>query len=68
MSEEDAIRIYHCVDNSLEYHGHDPQFLEISDELAPGVEHLIRSYPEFIKVSQLPLEDDKQKVISNVVF
>jgi lysine-specific demethylase/histidyl-hydroxylase NO66 len=50
------------MDNSLEYHGEEPQYLEISFELAPAVEHLICSYPEFIKVSELPLESEEHKV------
>lgn len=54
--------MYHSVDNSLEYHGEEPQYLEIPLELAPAVEHLICSYPEFIKVSELPLDSEEQKV------
>ena len=50
------------MDNSLEYHGEELQYLEISLELAPAVEHLICSYPEFIKVSELPLDSEEQKV------
>jgi lysine-specific demethylase/histidyl-hydroxylase NO66 len=64
VTEEEAVRIYHSIDNSLEYHGEEPQYLEISVELAPAVEHLICSYPEFIKVSELPLESEEQKVTS----
>jgi lysine-specific demethylase/histidyl-hydroxylase NO66 len=62
VTEEDNVRLYHTVDNSLEYHGEEPQYLEISFELAPAVEHLICSYPEFIKVSELPLDSEEQKV------
>jgi hypothetical protein len=50
------------MDNSLEYHGEELQYLEISLELAPAVERLICSYPEFIKVSELPLDSEEQKV------
>jgi lysine-specific demethylase/histidyl-hydroxylase NO66 len=56
--------VYHSVDNSLEYHGEEPQYLEISFELAPAVERLICSYPDFIKVSELPLDSEEQKVTS----
>lgn len=62
VTEEDNVRVYHSMDNSLEYHGEEPQYLEISFDLAPAIEHLICSYPEFIKVSELPLESEGPKV------
>ncbi|PSN44531.1 hypothetical protein C0J52_14684 [Blattella germanica] len=62
VEEEDSVRLYHCVDNSLEYHGFEPQFLEIPEKMAPAVKHLIRSYPEFIKISDLPSLTDEEKI------
>ncbi|XP_063237656.1 ribosomal oxygenase 1 isoform X2 [Bacillus rossius redtenbacheri] len=64
VEDEDAVRVYHYADNSLEYHGHEPQFLELPLEEAPAVELLIRSYPAFLPVSALPLPADADKVLS----
>ncbi|PNF17005.1 Ribosomal oxygenase 1 [Cryptotermes secundus] len=63
VTEEDNVRVYHTMDNSFEYHREEPQYLEISFELAPAVEHLICSYPDFVKVSDLPLDSEEPKVI-----
>ncbi|KAK7792710.1 hypothetical protein R5R35_007524 [Gryllus longicercus] len=52
----DNVQVYHCVDNSLEYHGEDPMMFEVSSEFAMAVEQLIHSYPEFISVSDLALD------------
>lgn len=62
VQEEDKVRIYYYVDNSKEYCEYEPNFIEIEPEEAASVEVLIRSYPEYVGVSQLPLEDDERKV------
>ena len=63
MSEEepDTVKIYHSMENSLEYHGEDLQCFEIPVNLAFAVEHLIMSYPNFIAIGELPLEEDTDK-------
>ena len=33
VTEEDAVRIYHSLENERLYHGKDPQFIEISAEV-----------------------------------
>uniref|UniRef100_A0A0K8U7R9 Bifunctional lysine-specific demethylase and histidyl-hydroxylase n=1 Tax=Bactrocera latifrons TaxID=174628 RepID=A0A0K8U7R9_BACLA len=62
VQEEDKVRIYYYVDNSKEYCEYEPNFIEIEPEEAASVEVLIRSYPQYVGVSQLPLEDDERKV------
>nr|CAD7452629.1 unnamed protein product [Timema tahoe] len=60
--DDNTVRLYHTLDNSLEYHGEEPQFLELAVDHAPIIEHLILSYPKFVSVSDLPLDDLAQKL------
>lgn len=64
MVSEDHIRLYYYVENSLEYHGNELSFLEIEEELAPAIETLITSYPEYVSVENLeaPSEADKLQI------
>ncbi|KAH8368417.1 hypothetical protein KR084_011327, partial [Drosophila pseudotakahashii] len=63
VTEDDgSVRIYHHVDNALEYCKFEPSFLEILPEEAPAVELLICAYPYYLKVGQLPLESMARKV------
>lgn len=62
VDEEEKIRIYYYLDNSKEYCQYEPNFIEIEATEAASVEVLIKSYPEYIGVSQLPLSSDDQKI------
>ena len=33
LSEEEEVRIYHCLENARVYHGSTPQYIEISSEV-----------------------------------
>ncbi|XP_055923296.1 bifunctional lysine-specific demethylase and histidyl-hydroxylase NO66 [Eupeodes corollae] len=66
VEEEDSIRIYYYVDNSKEYCEYEPNYIEIESECATSVDVLIRSYPEYVAVNELPLEDDEKKKIGIV--
>ncbi|XP_040568665.1 ribosomal oxygenase 1 [Lepeophtheirus salmonis] len=61
VREEDSLRLYYNTENSREYQEIDSQFLEIEDDFAGAIDHLIESYPNYIKVEDLPLEDDALK-------
>uniref|UniRef100_A0A1I8Q8M4 Bifunctional lysine-specific demethylase and histidyl-hydroxylase n=1 Tax=Stomoxys calcitrans TaxID=35570 RepID=A0A1I8Q8M4_STOCA len=62
VDEEEKIRIYYYLDNSKEYCEYEPNFIEIEAMEAASVEVLIKSYPAYIGVSQLPLPSDDQKI------
>lgn len=62
VDEEEKIRIYYYLDNSKEYCEYEPNFIEIEPMEAASVEVLIKSYPAYIGVSQLPLSSDDQKI------
>ncbi|KAL1447966.1 hypothetical protein MTO96_006540 [Rhipicephalus appendiculatus] len=55
--EEDEVRLYHSFDNSRRYKGRDPQYIVLSDDLAPAVEALVLAYPGYVKVDDLPLDN-----------
>jgi bifunctional lysine-specific demethylase and histidyl-hydroxylase NO66 len=62
VREENVNRIYYHVDNSKVYHEYEPVFVEIDDCDAPAVEALIKIYPEYLQVKDLPLKDKGQMV------
>ncbi|XP_069686881.1 ribosomal oxygenase 1 [Periplaneta americana] len=62
LMEDDEVRLYYSVDNSFEYHGKEPQFLTITHDLAPAIEYLVQCYPTFVKISELPLDTDEEKM------
>ncbi|XP_065364989.1 bifunctional lysine-specific demethylase and histidyl-hydroxylase NO66 isoform X2 [Calliphora vicina] len=62
VEEEEKIRIYYYLDNSREYCEYEPNFIEIEAMEAASVEVLIKSYPQYVGVSQLPLPSDEQKI------
>ena len=68
VPEEDTVMLYYSTENTREYHEVEPQCLEIGADLAPAVEHLVTSYPEYVKVEELPLEDlqDRMKVVGDL--
>uniref|UniRef100_UPI00398EE1E5 ribosomal oxygenase 1 isoform X1 n=2 Tax=Pristiophorus japonicus TaxID=55135 RepID=UPI00398EE1E5 len=59
--ESGNILLYYTIENSREYHKEEEKCIEIDPELADGVELLLCSYPQYIKVDNLPAGnlDDK---------
>merc|ERR1719339_857273 len=68
VAEEDSVLVYFSTENTREYHEVGEQSLEVGSDLAPAVEHLITSYPAWIKVEDLPLEEleDRMKVAGDL--
>jgi len=68
VQEEDSIRIYYSTENTREFKEVEEQFLEIGEDLAPAVEHLVTNYPSWTKVEELPLEEleDRMKVVGDL--
>ena len=47
------VQVYYSTENTREYHEVEEQWLEISEDLAPAVDHLIVSYPQWTKVQSI---------------
>ncbi|CAH2269036.1 bifunctional lysine-specific demethylase and histidyl-hydroxylase NO66 [Pararge aegeria] len=62
MVSEESIRLYYYAENSLEYHGNELPFLEIEEDLAPGIETLINTYPEYVSVENLDIPNETDKL------
>ncbi|CAG7836077.1 unnamed protein product [Allacma fusca] len=60
--EENSFRLYFSLENSLEYHGEEAQFVEIPEDAKDAVNFLISKYPDFVKIDDLPIEDLTTKV------
>lgn len=59
---ENTFRLYYYVDNSMEYHGNDLNFVELDEVASNIIKRLIKSYPEFIAIEQL--SDDVEQTVS----
>ncbi|XP_041351839.1 ribosomal oxygenase 1-like isoform X2 [Gigantopelta aegis] len=62
ITEEDQVRIYHCLENARIFREVEPQYIEIQAEVAPAVEFLIHNYPEYIPVDSLPLDSLEERI------
>lgn len=57
--EDEQIKLYFSSENPMVYHeDEEPQYLEISLELAPAINHLISQYPEYTKIEDLPISSE----------
>ncbi|KAG5679741.1 hypothetical protein PVAND_009285 [Polypedilum vanderplanki] len=63
VEEEEKFRVYFHTENSKEYHEFEPTFLEIEEEDAGCIVMLVKSYPNYIAVKDLPIEDDERKIL-----
>lgn len=55
VSNEDSLRIYFYTDNSKEYHEYDLNYVEVEADMVPAIECLIKSYPNYVQLNQMPL-------------
>uniref|UniRef100_A0A8C6G9Z9 Bifunctional lysine-specific demethylase and histidyl-hydroxylase n=1 Tax=Mus spicilegus TaxID=10103 RepID=A0A8C6G9Z9_MUSSI len=56
VGEGGRLFLYHTVENSRVYHLEEPKCLEIHPQQADAMELLLRSYPEFVRVGDLPCD------------
>ncbi|XP_015787900.1 ribosomal oxygenase 1 [Tetranychus urticae] len=70
VMEEDAIRLYHNMENSYDPNQEiESQYVEIDSNLAPAIDYLVKNYPNYVEISSLPLEKlDEKLEISNLLF
>lgn len=62
IKEADTFRIHYSSENSKEYHEYEPQYLDVSQEFVPAIREMILRYPEFIRVDDLPVDGEDNKV------
>ncbi|XP_075975429.1 bifunctional lysine-specific demethylase and histidyl-hydroxylase NO66 [Anticarsia gemmatalis] len=62
MVSEDRLKIYYHVENSLEYNETEVPYFELEEDLAPAIETLIVTYPEYVSVENLDLPNDSEKL------
>jgi lysine-specific demethylase/histidyl-hydroxylase NO66 len=60
--EEDSCLIYHNLDNGKVWKEREAQYLECEVDAAPAIEYLIRAYPRYVTVEQLPMGTDEEKI------
>lgn len=62
VTEEEGYGVYYTTENSRIYHEKEPQYLDLDEEAIPAMDHIICSYPNYVTVNDLPLEDDETKI------
>ncbi|XP_076054844.1 bifunctional lysine-specific demethylase and histidyl-hydroxylase NO66 [Oratosquilla oratoria] len=62
VADEEVVKVYHTLENSREYHAEEPQYVEMSVEHAPAVEMLLHSYPDYLSIEELPLDNEEDKM------
>lgn len=68
VAHEDAYRLYFHVDNSKEYHEFDLNFIELDGDAAPAIEYLIKAYPEYSSINEMPLEMEDSLAIAKELW
>lgn len=63
VNEENALRVYFHTENSKEYHEYEPTFFDIEEDDTTVIQQLVESYPDFIAVRDLQIDDDERKVL-----
>ncbi|XP_015758221.1 PREDICTED: bifunctional lysine-specific demethylase and histidyl-hydroxylase NO66-like [Acropora digitifera] len=66
--EGECVNVYHTLENSRVYHENELDRVEFGLEAGPMVEIILASFPEYIKVSDLPHDDINYKVRFLFVF
>lgn len=66
VMEKESVLLYHSMENTRQYREVEPQYIEIGAHLSPAVEYLLHSYPNYVRVEELPLDtlDDKVRISS----
>lgn len=62
IKEDDTFMLYYSINNSKEYHEMEVQSVEVDESIVPGISKLISSYPKYICVDNLPIEDEDAKM------
>ena len=69
VEDEEAVRLYHTLENSKIYQEKDAQYVEIPSDLSIGVEFVINSYPNLCRVREIPLDSlDDRLEVANLLF
>jgi lysine-specific demethylase/histidyl-hydroxylase NO66 len=63
VEEEEKFRVYFHTENSKEYHEFEPTFMEIEEDDAGCIALLVKNYPNYVSVSDFPIDDDERKVL-----
>ncbi|KAM4853977.1 ribosomal oxygenase 1 [Thomomys bottae] len=69
VGEGGHLFLYYTVENSRVYHLEEPKCLEIYPQQADAMELLLRSYPEFVRVGDLPCDSvEDQLSLATILY
>jgi len=58
----EVVNVYHNLQNPTVYHSEEPKFQPIPSEFSMALDKLLQTYPKFVAVKDLPLENDDLKL------
>lgn len=58
---EDGVRVYYNYENPTVYHAEEKKHMLVEVDKIGGVDCLIESYPKYVKIGDLPLDEDESK-------
>ncbi|XP_017661834.1 PREDICTED: bifunctional lysine-specific demethylase and histidyl-hydroxylase NO66 [Lepidothrix coronata] len=61
-NEEAGVMLYYTTENSRVYHKEEPKFFELDPEYTDSIEFLLSSYPNHIRVGNLPCETLEERI------
>ncbi|XP_044749331.1 ribosomal oxygenase 1 [Coccinella septempunctata] len=56
------VKLYYSTENSKVYHGEEEQWLELEKPMVPVIKYLQKTFPNFVEIKDLPLEDVELKI------
>merc|ERR1712137_1752 len=59
VGDEECILFYYNTKNSRVYHDVEPQYIEMPLESSDALEYLVNSFPSFVSVGSLPMDEDE---------
>lgn len=61
-------KLYYNTENAQVYHGEEEQWLEVDSSMIPAIKMLQNTYPCYIEVDKLPMDDmaTKMQLVSDL--
>lgn len=66
--DEEQVILYHCGDNNKVSGMNEVGELRFGMEFQPGIEKLLKSYPKFVKLSEIDIEIDDEFKHENIIL
>ncbi|XP_028398568.1 ribosomal oxygenase 1-like [Dendronephthya gigantea] len=62
VADEEGVTLYYNMENSRVYHEQEQQYMEFASEGSPIIEQMIKAFPNFVEVKNLPGDNMDYKI------